>query len=385
MGSAPTQTELEAWISRERYQLFRVAANHDHDVTRRLYEWNATASGAFLELLSYLEVILRNAVDSELATLEVPPTARVQSDRGWWFSSPTFLAEPELKKFETARSHIRDPEKFNRDKVLSSLTFSFWQSIFGGAYEELFRHHSRKAFSAAPNGFQRKDVSRRLDALRLLRNKVAHHQPIHDYPLEEQFEQALELREWTDPRACEWVRDLSTIPAILAERPIAIDSLVMVVPAKLAWELYGEVNAYVCQPGRYFRQVSHVGFYLEGAIQPEVAKVLDRQDDVPWTSSEVGRLMGTRDPRDRRLADIIKQSRARGWVEDRYQVFFLTAPDASGRADGHVTLERAISNTRTGRGSAWVQRQRYVTVAALLAARNTSDLESPASAVKHDG
>ena len=82
-------------------------------------------------------------------------------------------------------------------------------------------------------------------------------------------------------------------------------------------------------------------------------------------------MSSTRDRRDAVRAKLSKASRAAGWTEyDSYQVFFLTAPGEP----GHVRLPTPLVNTRSGRGSAYVQRQRYVRVNDLMAAATTADL-----------
>ncbi len=132
------------------------------------------------------------------------------------------------------------------------------------------------------------------------------------------------------------------------------------------------VPAYVCQPGRFFQQVSHIAFYHQNRIEPEIAKILDRFDDVPWSGSEIFRLRATKDPRDVALADVIKASIKAGWTgSPTYQVFLLTKAGAPERT-GHVTLPAPIPNSRSGRGSAYVQRQRYASVDALRTALTTS-------------
>jgi hypothetical protein len=54
------------WVSPARFERYLRAAGHDRDRARRLYEWNARLSGAFLHDLSHLEIGLRNAYDQAL-------------------------------------------------------------------------------------------------------------------------------------------------------------------------------------------------------------------------------------------------------------------------------------------------------------------------------
>ncbi|UJW34335.1 hypothetical protein L3Q67_11525 [Saccharothrix sp. AJ9571] len=55
----------------------------------------------------------------------------------------------------------------------------------------------------------------------------------------------------------------------------------------------------------------------------------------------------------------------------RYQVFLLTAP---GHPD-HRSLQKALPHHATGRGSGFVQKQRYVSLHSLETAVDTTDLQ----------
>jgi hypothetical protein len=271
-----------------------------------------------------------------------------------------------------SREQLPEGERNKRDKVLANLTFGFWEGLFTSTYEDLFRHHLLQCFPARPpSGFERKDVSSRLEALRKLRNRVAHHEQVYRQPLEELYEQALDIVGWIDPDAATWVRQRSRVPAVLEGRPVPAPPLAVVVPAARAWSLYLRTGAYVCRAGRFFQKVSHLAFYADGEIKPEVPQITERRDHVAWASTEIARLKATKDPRDDDLAELIKAARSSEWDEhETYQVFFLTRPGGA----GHVTLPAALPNPRSGRGSAYVQRQRYATVEDLRRAASTADL-----------
>lgn len=369
-------SRVPQWVSEARFEEYLVAANHDYESALRLYEWNVAVSAGFFELISHVEVALRNSVDLILTPLEVAESARIDVALGWWFASPSFLDKEALKYYETACKHLgKRASTASRDKVLASMTFGLWEAVFGKKYENLFRKHLVHAFPNRPKGFVRASVHTPVLALRILRNRIAHHQAIFDQPLEERFEQAMDILRWIDPDLQAWVSRASRIPGLLDERPPAAESVAVVVPAKDAWAFYLEHGVYICQPERYFRNVSHLGFYAEKAIQLEVPKVLRRIDDVTWTPEEIGRLKGTHREEDQALADVIKAGLASHWKGPAHQVFFLTRPGEEGEQQGHVTLENTLDNLRSGRGSGWVQRQRYVSVADLRSARTLAELD----------
>lgn len=371
-------TDLVAWITQRRFEEYVVAANHDAAAARELYEWNIAVSSAFFELISHVEVALRNAVDKILKPLEVTESARVAIRHGWWFASPAFLTEHDLDFHRTAWRHLGS--KANgapRDKVLSSMTFGIWDAVFGPSYEQLFRRHLVYAFPNRGAGFKRETVQKNVLALRNLRNRIAHHQAIFDLPLEERYEQAMDLLRWIDPALEQWVSRLCRVKGLLDDRPQAAESIAVIVPARGAWPFYTQNAAYICQPGRFFRQVSHIGFYTDSAVQNEVPKIIERLDRVVWTPEEIGRRRRSGSVQDLRIAELIKSGRGLGWTENEYQLFLLTRPDDEGRSRGHVTLDGILENHRVGRGSAWVRRQRYVAVSRLQSSKALAELEQP--------
>jgi len=203
-------TDPTIWITQRRFDEYLVAANHDRVAARELYEWNVSISAAFFELISHVEVAIRNAVDVVLQPLETPESARVDQQQGWWFANPAFLTEHDLKFYGTARKHFgQKANGASRDKYLASMTFGLWECVFGPKYEQLFRKHLVYAF---PNrdkaGFKRDRVHKNVLALKTLRNRIAHHQAIFDLPLEERFEQAMDLLRWIDPDLERWVTGL---------------------------------------------------------------------------------------------------------------------------------------------------------------------------------
>lgn len=212
--------DVARWISQRRFDEYLDATHDDSEAARRLYEWNVSVSGAFFELICHVEVALRNSVDAVLSRLEVATSARVGESAGWWFASATFLKETELVFYRTACRHLSNRANMaSRDKVLASMTFGIWDGIFGSAYEQLFRKHLVYVFPHRSAGFTRATVKQNLLALKNLRNRIAHHQPIFDLPLDERFGQAMDVLRWISPDLEEWVRDLCRVPELLERKP----------------------------------------------------------------------------------------------------------------------------------------------------------------------
>lgn len=55
--------------------------------------------------------------------------------------------------------------------------------------------------------------------LTFVRNRAAHHEPIHHRDLERDLDSALMLMRWVSPDAAGWVHEKSDLLSVLAEKP----------------------------------------------------------------------------------------------------------------------------------------------------------------------
>ena len=189
-----------------------------------LYDWNALASAALHEDLGRLEVLLRNAMDEALV--------RHGSAQAWqnpWYrqghlfrgrqSSRTRADISDARRRATRRGQ---PEVHG--KVIAELGFGFWRylcssrhltSLWVPALASAFGQHP------SPNDPQqiRSDVEDRIQPLHFLRNRIAHHEPIHRRDLARDHHQLLEVVGWICADSRIWVAARSRTPAALAARP----------------------------------------------------------------------------------------------------------------------------------------------------------------------
>jgi hypothetical protein len=123
--------EVERLISGERFRTY-LRATHDAKDAMALYLWNARVSGAFAELLHHDEVFVR-------------------------------LARP------------------RPGKVISELNFGFWRFLTSDRYEQSLWGPALDHGFTAPGATvraRRRAVEDRLAPLHLLRNRIAHCEPI---------------------------------------------------------------------------------------------------------------------------------------------------------------------------------------------------------------
>ncbi len=166
---------------------------------------------------------------------------------------------------------------------------------------------------------------------------------------------------------------LRELQALLAEDGLLEHWDVVVVAARQAYDLYLKCGLYVCQPGRSFRAgVARMGFYKDGAIQPEVPLITGRWDNVtlsraalPAMAAELGHQA---DAMGRAVTALLNE--APNLRSEVHQVFLLSPA----RSPETLVLQQPVQHS--GRG-AWTQAQRYTRSDALV--RNpssTAELES---------
>ncbi|WP_328934966.1 MULTISPECIES: hypothetical protein [unclassified Streptomyces] len=147
----------------------------------------------------------------------------------------------------------------------------------------------------------------------------------------------------------------------------------VIVAARSAWPEYRRLAAYVCQPGRSFREgLTHFGFYTDGAIQPLLARIRAYHPEVLLTREEAE---SHRSAGRAELADLIAALVKEGYRPEGESngVFLLSASEDLDT----IQLDGPILNdtvTETGRTWAWTLGQRYTSLDRLRTATRTSDL-----------
>ncbi|MGB2555806.1 hypothetical protein [Cellulosimicrobium cellulans] len=318
-----------------------------------LYEWNASMASALFELVGHVEVILRNAIDSALQDSLSEDERRIP-----WF----MLSLPKIQAQLSPLDY--DDLTLDRDRALSTLTMGYWANLVRSP--QLWENMSGAFLAECAH----ETLVQRTDRAHRLRNRLAHHASMLDVDVHAEVQNLLALAGLVSPDAQRWLMHVERATAVIAERPVKVPDTVLI-PASAAWPVYQKVAAYVCQVGRNFRAVDHLAFYFEGEIQAEVPKILDHREKVSWTEEEATRLAAG-NKFDRQLANAINLTRKSGWDAEAYQVFLLTRPSSA--TGGHRTLPHKIPHQRTGRGSAFVQKQRYFHYNDLTAAKTTDDL-----------
>jgi hypothetical protein len=214
---------LEAGLSIERFRPYVQLAKGDRLAAIHLYEKNARLAGALYSSLQGLEICLRNAIQRALT-------------RGYgveWFDRLPALEYPLPEKLAAAKSSVLAAGKqLTPGRIVAELSFGFWTALLAGRYEKrlwvphlhrAFPHafvqsESRRTTAGARPKLSRRTIAYRLDRIRYLRNRIAHHEPIIRRSFYADFTDIVEATAWICPTTAAWLALTSAFPPQDSER-----------------------------------------------------------------------------------------------------------------------------------------------------------------------
>lgn len=196
-------------LSADRFQTYLDWTDQDQPLAERLYTFNVQLSAALYGPLHMLEVVLRNKVDARLTQTHGPN----------WLDDVAVLTDPyQRRSVNNARQTLlSEGKQADHSQIIAELNFGFWCSLFGRQSHHLWQA-LRPVFQA--RGVQRGAVAQELRELRLLRNRVAHYEPILSMPLAQRYAGVTTWTGWLSPTAAGWIARYSTWPALYPAVPI---------------------------------------------------------------------------------------------------------------------------------------------------------------------
>lgn len=198
-----TQRVISNFVPVDRFQSFLDAARGDIEVAERLYIWNIKASGALWGSFHLLEVILRNKVHEKFKS-----TASIEE---WWDSPAIALHQNDRDLLEKA---IGKAGKQHAGRtvghVVAELNFGFWVALFAKNYHNALWVNNLESLFPNYSG-RRNELHADLDSLRKLRNRIAHHEPIHNRNLLIDYGNMCAIISYMDSDLASLTRSLSRV------------------------------------------------------------------------------------------------------------------------------------------------------------------------------
>jgi hypothetical protein len=207
--------DLDRTMTRARLSRYLKATGGNVDEALQLYEKNVLLSEALFGFLHGLEVSVRNSLHVVFS-----------KDLGIedWYHNGQLLPWPlptaQSLKLTSAMQNMISDARFKAGgaatvgKVIAELPFGFWTLLIGNRFDDIWRQSLYKAFPHART--RRQIIHWRLDGIRFLRNRIAHHEPIlssrnlvytgHLNQPTITLPELLECVSWVSPATADWLR-----------------------------------------------------------------------------------------------------------------------------------------------------------------------------------
>lgn len=201
---------LDVSLSKDRLNRYLRMSRDDRKKAIQFYEMNNIVSESLFGAIRGLEVALRNGYHVAL-------TAAARGREDWYNHFFTELGKWEQDSINRVRETIKKRRiKEDPARMISLLGMGFWCGLTSKTYDaSLWVPYLHKAF--AHNKIGRRDAFDRLEKIRDVRNRVAHHESILHLNLAQEYKDVLETIGWLCPVTVEWVKHTSTMPTNLAE------------------------------------------------------------------------------------------------------------------------------------------------------------------------
>jgi hypothetical protein len=177
------------------------------------YAWNIALSEALYPSLQNLEIGLRNRVDTAI---------RTSYSNSWWFKGDEVLVDiVERDEVDNAERRLqRRGVTVTPPAIVSELNFGFWARLLASQYDvAIWRRRGvlEASFPQMPHPRRRRELFKRFDEIRLLRNHVFHHESILHLNLNTEHANMMQAMGWLDPSLQTVTRVMDRFPSIYTE------------------------------------------------------------------------------------------------------------------------------------------------------------------------
>ena len=180
-------------FSEERLIPYRQSAENNPIVPLARYLWNMALGESLYPGLQTLEITLRNSLHQA-----------VMADRGTenWFEKVLDTQDkPALEEIKNRINNHGIP--LTAGQIIANSDFGFWIRLINSRYENiLWPALLRDVFPSMPNRIRtRRTVSKRMNRIRAVRNRVFHYEPIWNRTnLGQMHDEMLETIGWINPK-----------------------------------------------------------------------------------------------------------------------------------------------------------------------------------------
>lgn len=231
-----TRAALRRALSPERLAAYACPDDRGEADALARYLWNGALAIALQVSLHALEVTLRNAIYDASKTLVAERFRRRRYVRidSWLDAEPTFLMPNERDAVERAKERLgSDRRTWTAGHLVAKLTLGFWVALCRKPYDVSRADGPRLWPKLLPMVFPyrppevdgREALYLRLEEIRELRNRAAHHDPLWDRDTVGAHARVLETLGWMNPGMVRAVQQIDLFPAVWSVGPEAFRPL----------------------------------------------------------------------------------------------------------------------------------------------------------------
>lgn len=148
---------------------------------RTLYRYNMTLSSEMLKIISCFEVALRNQIDRTLEPFLGNDWLRDSCLPGGIFDTPKTLGTQKI--IGKAYNGLYSSGTYTPTKLLAEMEFGVWKYMYSGPQYAATGQKLLLVFPAKPKStpaiqIDNKFIFNELDRINVIRNRIAHHEPI---------------------------------------------------------------------------------------------------------------------------------------------------------------------------------------------------------------
>lgn len=213
---------IEIALSPDRFRTYLQRAGGSRKNAVLVYERNTAISEALYGIMQAVEVCLRNSIHRTIS-----------ASRGEFWFDVIAMASPQTEKLAAAKNQLaKDKRAATAGAIVAELSLGFWTSLVSREYDALlwvpilhkaFPHAKARRAGAdgteAVTKLSRAEIHDRLERLRNLRNRIAHHEHILKLDLPRLYVESLEVLGWICPVSADWIRTTNHFSVRFHEKP----------------------------------------------------------------------------------------------------------------------------------------------------------------------
>lgn len=175
-----------------------------------LYSWNARISGDFWFPLHICEVVARTSI-----------AEAINNTYHNWPYNLSFTRQLNKSSSENLQQTIQKlekEEKPNLEQITTNLTFGFWVHLLTKQYQEIWKKQLTEVWPYVGSD-NRQQIYDKLNKIRSLRNKIAHHESILKCSLKDDYKNIISFIGYRCETTQKWVEEHQKVTQSLLEKP----------------------------------------------------------------------------------------------------------------------------------------------------------------------